>query len=168
MIKCTVLDVWSMATAHPFEDLELITGSGLPTPVVRPVIQNSTVHGPLPGCRVGELGIVTTPLVALNESAGLGASSRSPPPTEPADTPVSVPAAKSACVVSKYEVAFIVAVRSSSCELDGVETVDNVSRTLRLAGAVLPVFAPTAWTSPWPRLRSLDGVEVRVGPPNRR
>src|SRR5215467_9239651 len=104
IIKCTVPEVGSIATVHPFDDRELMTGSGLPTPTARPVIQNSTVHGPLPGCRVGELGTVTTPLVALNERAGLGASSRSPPPAVPAATPLSEPSAKSACVVSRYEV----------------------------------------------------------------
>src|SRR5215471_3285195 len=86
IIKCTVPDVWSIATVQPFDDRELITGSGLPTPVVRPTIQNSTVHGPLPGCSTAALGTVTTPFVALNARAGLGASSRSPPPTAPATT----------------------------------------------------------------------------------
>src|SRR5215470_6700128 len=106
-----------MATVQPFVERELITGSGLPTPVVRPTIQNSTVHGPVPGCRLAELGTFTTPFVALNESAGLGASSRSPPPTVPATTLVrtlgcigTIPGLKSVVVVSTYDVEFIVAV----------------------------------------------------------
>src|SRR5215467_1016684 len=155
-----------MATVHPFVERELITGSGLPTPVVRPTIQNSTVHGPEPGCRLPELGTLTTPFVALNESAGLGPSCRSPPPVVPAATPVNEPVAKSAWVVSTYDVALIVAVRSSSWGVVGVNAVDSVSRTLRLGGAVFPVFAPTAWISVMPRLKSLNVDAVRVGPPN--
>src|SRR5215467_15308570 len=154
-----------MATVQPFDERELITGSGLPMPVVRPTIQNSTVHGPDPGCNVAEFGTFTTPFVALNERAGLGPSSRSPPPAVPAATPVNDPTEKSAWVVSVYDVAFIVAVRSSSCGVAGVNAVVSVSRTLKVEGAVFPVFAPTAWMSVMPRLKSLNDEAVKVGPP---